>query len=111
VSDLYEKAAEQALQNAQISGEMAPYCIGIGLALIAFGCFMFHLENNSIGYKTYLGRTLLGWLLGTVFLLVGLDCASNAYQAKHYRELFLIKKLYKSENKIHPISYPVHIQR
>lgn len=104
--DLYNKAAEQALQSAMENGDAAPYYIATGLALIAFGCYMFHLENHATGYKKYLGRAIIGCSLGALLLLSGISAKRSAHHAKHNPELFIVQELHKTTDNIQPITCP-----
>jgi len=103
---LYTKASEQALKIAYENGCIAPYFLAIGLLIFLFGCYMCALDGKSI-QKSYLGRALIGCLLGPILFLAGLQGLYDARQAKHNPELFLLKNLNHPETRFVPLTYPI----
>jgi len=103
---LYAKASEQALKIAYENGCAAPYFLVSGFLIFLFGCYMCALDSKSIK-KSFLGRALIGWLIGSILFLTGIQGLYDARQAKNNPELFVIKKLNPPVGRFIPLTYPI----
>ena len=88
--ELFAHAAEQALSKAQGLGEFAPCIILVMLPILIFGFL-------SLFYSRCVLVGMFALFFSCFGVACGFHCLQESSNAKNYRELFLVEKLYNSK--------------
>lgn len=110
-NEIFQKAAEQALRQAESIGEWALFVMLVGVILITIGCYLYYLGKQNRPSEDNVEISIILWGVGILIILAGLDGSSQAWQAKNRPELYVVKKIFRPADRPHIMPYPILLPR